>query len=92
MEELCQPDDALKCSRWHRKLQDKTAHEGVSPGAIAFAATMVRDQFNTATISVIGANKRLGMQKLSRALAKVRKLSGILRRAMLLALLVTCWP
>ncbi|KAG8732071.1 hypothetical protein FRC10_001257, partial [Ceratobasidium sp. 414] len=41
MEEFCQPDDAEKCAHWHRKLRDRTAHKGVSPGAIAFAATQM---------------------------------------------------
>ncbi|KAG8738805.1 hypothetical protein FRC10_006457 [Ceratobasidium sp. 414] len=41
MEELCQLDDAEKCAHWHRKLRDQTAHKGVSPGAIAFAATQM---------------------------------------------------
>ncbi|KAG9091243.1 hypothetical protein FRC06_000649 [Ceratobasidium sp. 370] len=39
MEEFCQPDDPEKCVHWHRKLRDQTARKGVSPGAIAFAAT-----------------------------------------------------
>ncbi|KAG8737861.1 hypothetical protein FRC10_007593 [Ceratobasidium sp. 414] len=41
MEEFCQPDDAEKCAHWHRKLCDQTARKGVSPGAIAFAATQL---------------------------------------------------
>ncbi|KAG8732991.1 hypothetical protein FRC10_000494 [Ceratobasidium sp. 414] len=41
MEDLCKPDDAEKCAHWHRKLRDRTAHRGVPPGAIAFAATQM---------------------------------------------------
>ncbi|KAG9080275.1 hypothetical protein FRC06_006842, partial [Ceratobasidium sp. 370] len=39
MEELCAPDDPKKCAEWHRRLRDRTAHRGVPPGTIAFAAT-----------------------------------------------------
>ncbi|KAG9091717.1 hypothetical protein FRC06_000440 [Ceratobasidium sp. 370] len=41
MEELCQPDDTEKCAHWHQKLCDRMARKGVSPGAIAFAATQM---------------------------------------------------
>ncbi|KAG9077150.1 hypothetical protein FRC06_009075, partial [Ceratobasidium sp. 370] len=39
MEEFCQPDNPEKCVHWHQKLRDQTTRKGVSPGAIAFAAT-----------------------------------------------------
>ncbi|KAF8595896.1 hypothetical protein BDV93DRAFT_514595 [Ceratobasidium sp. AG-I] len=41
MEEFCAPDDAEKCAHWHHKLRDRTACRGISPGAIAFAATQM---------------------------------------------------
>lgn len=41
MENLCQPDNVVKCAHWHRKRRDLTADEGVPPAAIALAATMM---------------------------------------------------
>ncbi|QRW01087.1 hypothetical protein RhiLY_00084 [Ceratobasidium sp. AG-Ba] len=41
MEELCKPDDPVKCAHWHKKLCDPTATHGVSPAAIAFAAAQI---------------------------------------------------
>ncbi|KAG9078576.1 hypothetical protein FS749_009388 [Ceratobasidium sp. UAMH 11750] len=41
IEEFCQLDDTEECARWHSKLRDRTARKGVSPGAIAFAATQM---------------------------------------------------
>lgn len=45
MENLCLPDDAEKCSDWHRKLCDQTARTGLSPGLIAYAVTQVRRHY-----------------------------------------------
>jgi hypothetical protein len=41
MEELCQVDNAEVCAEWHQMLRDRTAHKGVPPGLLAFAATQV---------------------------------------------------
>ncbi|QRV88929.1 hypothetical protein RhiJN_22462 [Ceratobasidium sp. AG-Ba] len=39
--ELCAPDDRAECASWHKQLRDRTATQGLSVGAIAFAATTI---------------------------------------------------
>ncbi|KAG8790941.1 hypothetical protein FRC12_010585 [Ceratobasidium sp. 428] len=41
MDQLCWPNNPVKCAHWHCKLLNPTAWKGVPPGLIAYAATQI---------------------------------------------------